>query len=231
MSRHPEAPRHWFLMLLWALALALGWTVGPFLAAGTWRWPRFWAYAAALIIGTLAHRRYVASKNPELLKRRQRIGEGTQRWDLVWNFLYWPQMIAAPIVAGLGVRYGWAQAPWPLFLLGLVLYAAGMSVSGRAMAVNPHFEGTVRLQEELGHRVIDVGPYSVIRHPGYLGLALWGLAQPLLLGSWAAGVPAVMVVLWIALRTALEDAFLRRALPGYGDYAGRVRARLLPGVW
>lgn len=88
-----------------------------------------------------------------------------------------------------------------------------------------------RIQHDRGHRVIDQGPYRVIRHPGYVGVALWALAGPCLLCSWAALAPAGAVVLWLVLRTALEDALLRRELPGYADYAARVRWRWLPGVW
>jgi protein-S-isoprenylcysteine O-methyltransferase Ste14 len=33
------------------------------------------------------------------------------------------------------------------------------------------------------------------------------------------------------MRTALEDAMLRRELPGYTEYAGRTRFRLVPGLW
>jgi protein-S-isoprenylcysteine O-methyltransferase Ste14 len=29
----------------------------------------------------------------------------------------------------------------------------------------------------------------------------------------------------------LEDRTLHRELPGYAEYAGRVRYRLLPGIW
>ncbi len=33
------------------------------------------------------------------------------------------------------------------------------------------------------------------------------------------------------VRTYLEDKALRKELPGYEEYARRVRYRLLPGVW
>jgi protein-S-isoprenylcysteine O-methyltransferase Ste14 len=36
------------------------------------------------------------------------------------------------------------------------------------------------------------------------------------------------VLVW---RILDEEAMLRSDLPGYADYAGRVRDRLLPGVW
>jgi protein-S-isoprenylcysteine O-methyltransferase Ste14 len=110
-----------------------------------------------------------------------------------------------------------------------VLLAAGMALSAAAFAANPFFEGTVRIQAELAQRPIDAGPYRRIRHPGYAGLILWALASPLLLGSAWSLVPAVAAVAWVVLRTALEDATLRRELPGYGAYARRVRWRLLPG--
>ena len=42
---------------------------------------------------------------------------------------------------------------------------------------------------------------------------------------------AVGVIAVTALRTALEDRALQRELPGYREYAARVRWRLVPGVW
>jgi len=35
----------------------------------------------------------------------------------------------------------------------------------------------------------------------------------------------------LIVRTVLEDRTLRRELPGYAEYAGRARYRLLPGIW
>jgi protein-S-isoprenylcysteine O-methyltransferase Ste14 len=104
-----------------------------------------------------------------------------------------------------------------------------MSLSAWAMATNPHFEGTVRIQED--QRVVDTGPYRLVRHPGYVALILWGLSTPLLLLSTFASACAIAVAAWIVLRTALEDRMLRAELAGYSEYDQRVRARLLPGVW
>jgi protein-S-isoprenylcysteine O-methyltransferase Ste14 len=124
-----------------------------------------------------------------------------------------------------------ATLPPPSWLAGLALLAAALAVSARAMAVNPFFEGTARLQRDVGQQVVDVGPYRRVRHPGYLGLAGWALASPLLLASSRAIVPALAAAAWVVLRTALEDAMLRRELDGYAAYARRVRWRLVPGLW
>jgi len=227
-----ELPRRWLLVMgsLQILYL-LGWTGGPFLAAGTIRWAACWIYFGVLGAAALAHRMVVGHKNAELLQRRKTIGAGTKRWDLVWNLLFWPLMIAAPIVAGFGIRLGWSVMPWPLSLVGALLVGAGFTLSARAMSVNPHFEGTVRIQTDVGHGVIEAGPYRRVRHPGYAGLCLWALGQPFLLLSWAALVAAGVVVVWLSLRTALEDTTLRRELPGYLEYTRRTPHRLVPGVW
>jgi protein-S-isoprenylcysteine O-methyltransferase Ste14 len=212
------------MLLAVALAVLFG-------SAGTAKWLRGWAFAAVTFAGLWLHRAHAVRHNPAAVARRNRIGPGTKGWDRVWLALYWPMMLAIPLTAGLGARFGWPGLPrwtWPAGVLG---YALGMTISARAMAANPFFEGTARIQTDQGHRVVDAGPYRRVRHPGYAGLALWALSMPLLLGSTAAFAPAALVAIWVAARTALEDRMLREELPGYADYASRVRFRLVPGVW
>jgi protein-S-isoprenylcysteine O-methyltransferase Ste14 len=56
-------------------------------------------------------------------------------------------------------------------------------------------------------------------------------SMPLLLGSVWGMVPAAGVVLLVMVRTLLEDRALKNELPGYADYARRVRWRLVPGFF
>jgi protein-S-isoprenylcysteine O-methyltransferase Ste14 len=100
-----------------------------------------------------------------------------------------------------------------------------------ATSVNKFFEPSVRIQTDRGHRVIDAGPYADIRHPGYAFGFLLSLGMPLALGSLWALIPAVMLCPLLVTRTVLEDRTLQNELPGYKEYAERVRYRLLPGVW
>jgi protein-S-isoprenylcysteine O-methyltransferase Ste14 len=79
--------------------------------------------------------------------------------------------------------------------------------------------------------VVTRGPYAVIRHPGYVGGGLWILAAPLIVGSAYGLIPVAIVIVALVVRTSLEDKTLHRELPGYADYAARVRYRLLPGIW
>lgn len=137
--------------------------------------------------------------------------------------------IVAPF-AGAGTLHDRALPLWT-FALGSALLAGGLTLSARAMCVNPFFEGTVRIQLDRGQRVVDAGPYRFIRHPGYAGLGLLTASFPLLFGSaWSLAV-ALAILCWLAVRTILEDRLLHDELPGYREYASRVRHRLVPGVW
>ena len=131
-----------------------------------------------------------------------------------------------------GGRWHWTQ-PVPPGLRACAL--AGMAVTFgmfyRAMRENRFFSSVVRVQDDRGHHVIDSGPYSVVRHPGYAGMLLGMPFSGLALGSWlAAGIGLVMAAL-IFRRVLFEDAFLKKNLTGYAAYADRVRHRLIPGVW
>ncbi len=213
------------------LAVFAAWAVLPFMAAGTVRWLVGWVYFTTLLVAVALHRAYVRHKSPELFRRRRQSGVGTKTWDLAWNLLFWPLMAATPIVAGFAARKRESPMPVAAWPIGTTLLVAGFAISAWAMASNPYFEGTVRIQHDRDHRLVDSGPYCLVRHPGYLGLILWALGTPLMLLSVSALMPAGAAAGWVVLRTALEDGTLKRELAGYTEYAARTRFRLLPGVW
>ena len=100
-----------------------------------------------------------------------------------------------------------------------------------AMASNPFFAATVRIQSERGQEVVSAGPYRLVRHPGYLGALVYNLAIPLVLGSLWTFIPALFTIALLVVRTALEDRTLQAELPGYAAYTAAVRRRLIPGLW
>lgn len=206
--------------------------VTVFWPAGRLDWPAGWLYVAIVSLYFVVNVGYLMRVNPDLIEHRMRVGAGTKRWDVIWGAFFGPLLIAAYIVAGFdAVRYEWSDmSPW-LWPLGLAIFIAGALLFTWSMGVNPFFEKTVRIQSERGHRVIDTGPYAVVRHPGYVGFSGWCLSAPLLLGSWWALVPGILSVVGLVIRTALEDRTLRAELAGYEAYAARVPYRLIPGIW
>ena len=113
----------------------------------------------------------------------------------------------------------------------LHLITLGYSFACWAMVENRFFSGVVRIQTDRGHVVCDSGPYHIVRHPGYIGniLALAGIV--LALSSIWTIVPAMIAFVIAVVRTALEDRTLQEELPGYKEYAQRVRYRLIPGLY
>ncbi len=214
------------------LIVAVVFALLTFVPARTLRWPGGWLALAIVLAGLLWQDAYVRRRNPGLMERRRRRRPETPWWDRA--LVIYSQLcgFAHFVVAGLfGARRHPGWVPLPLFLPGLLVWAGGQWLVARAMAANEFFEGTIRLQDDVGHRVIDTGPYAFVRHPGYVGLLVYSVGLALLFGALPALVPAALTAGWLLPRTLVEDRFLRAQLPGYAEYARRVRSRWVPGLW
>jgi protein-S-isoprenylcysteine O-methyltransferase Ste14 len=218
--------------LLVLLATLAVWGALLFASAGRLDWVRGWLYLGLFLLGMTVNAVILARFNPELLAERGKRHEGTKPFDRAIGTLYALGTFAAPVVAGLdAVRFGWSSlAAWAAYA-GVLLYLTGSVFVAWAMGTNPHLETTVRIQDDRGHTVITSGPYRLVRHPFYFGAVLQNLALPLVLDSAWAFLPAAFVVGVFVVRTALEDATLRRELAGYAEYAQQTPFRLVPGVW
>jgi protein-S-isoprenylcysteine O-methyltransferase Ste14 len=202
-------------------------------AAGRLAWTWAWIYVGCSVGVALVTAAVLLPHHRDLIVERETALAQARAWDR--RLASAATLLAARVgllVAGLDARLHWTSAlPPGVRLAGLAGFAAGSALFLWAMASNPFFSTVVRIQKERGHRVVDTGPYRALRHPGYLGWILAVLAVPLILGSAWALVPAALgCALWI-VRTVLEDLTLRRDLEGYVAYGGRVRWRLVPGIW
>jgi protein-S-isoprenylcysteine O-methyltransferase Ste14 len=202
--------------------------------AGRWDWPVAWGLVGLMASATLLSRLLVARIHPDLLEERAQSlnAENTQPGDRVLA----PAMGLAPLlvlmVAGLDDRFHWSSGfSTELQIAGLALVAFGYVFATWAMLVNRFFSGVVRIQTERGHRVVDEGPYAIVRHPGYAGSLLASFSFPLVLSSAWAFVPVLLVLLVTVARVRLEERALAEGLPGYAEYQTRTRFRLVPGVW
>lgn len=204
-----------------------------FLPAGTWAWFRGWLFLIVMVGASVVITVYLRRVNPDVIAGRVNRYGGTKRWDLALGaFFGLPTMLAIPIVAALDDgRYHWFPVPWWVCVLGYILLITGMAGLTWAESVNKFFEPFVRIQTDRGHKVIDTGPYAIIRHPGYVFGCLTFLGIPLALGSLWALIPALLLGPLLVLRTIWEDRTLQAELPGYKEYTQRVRYRLVPGIW
>lgn len=203
-----------------------------FLASGRLDWMMAWVYLGIYVGLIVVNGIVILPRNPDLIAERGQIKENAKDWDKRISALYAVCSLGILVVAGLDQRFRWSP-PLNLTveLIALALYILGFALASWAMASNRFFSSVVRIQTDRGHTVATGGPYRFVRHPGYVGGIASGLGAALLLGSWWALIPAGLLIGLIILRTALEDRTLQNELDGYKEYAGRVRYRLLPGVW
>jgi protein-S-isoprenylcysteine O-methyltransferase Ste14 len=186
-----------------------------FVPAGTVVWWRGWQFLLIFFLAMTATALWLWRVNPEIYIARRRIQKGTKRWDVVLLCFLLPTMTAILPVAALDdARFHWLPLPAWAIALGYALLLAGVGITGWAQAVNRFFEPGVRIQTDRGHRVIDTGPYAIVRHSGYVGACLLLAGIALALGSLWALVPAGLCTLVLIVRTQWEDQTLGAEFEG-----------------
>jgi protein-S-isoprenylcysteine O-methyltransferase Ste14 len=192
-------------------------------------WFYAWAYIAASLLVIIINA-FIFPR--ELISERGRKKENVEKWDKVISGLISLPWVALYLIAGLDFRWVWSP-PFGIWvhIAGMIIFLVGNALVTWAMLSNTYFSTAVRIQYDRGHTVSSSGPYGFIRHPGYLGMIIYLLASPLLLGSVWALIPAGLSAVLFTIRTVFEDNTLKNKLKGYKEYAERVKYRLIPGIW
>jgi protein-S-isoprenylcysteine O-methyltransferase Ste14 len=200
-----------------------------FASAGRFDWLYAWLYTAVFVLIQLSGAFFMPL---EVLAERGSKKENAEKWDRVVTGLILPSFLSVYLVAGLDFRWHWS-AEWGTarHLAAALVFILGCALEMWAMAANRFFSTAVRIQLDRGHVACTDGPYRYVRHPGYVGMILYYGATPVFLGALWALIPAAMVAILLVVRTWLEDKTLQKKLPGYTEYAARVRFRLVPGIW
>jgi len=202
---------------------------------GDFGWWQAWGYSLLIVAAGIGGRIWAERWHPGLLAERRNTEkfQNAKAWDKVLAPLM-ALSVGFPlvIVAGLDHRFVWSPVfPLWLIVLGFILTSLGYAFAVWALVENRFFSSVVRIQTDRGHVVCDSGPYRLVRHPGYAGNILPLLGIVLALGSVWTIIPAAVALIIAVVRTALEDQTLQEELPGYRDYARRVRYRLIPGIY
>jgi protein-S-isoprenylcysteine O-methyltransferase Ste14 len=225
------SPRQWIGLVVVYLLIPLVLLV----CGGDFGWWQAWVYSLLIVAAGIGGRIWAERRHPGLLAERQNIEkiQSAKAWDKVLAPLMALSVVfPLVIVAGLDHRYGWSPVfPLWLIVLGFILISLGYAFAVWALVENRFFSSVVRIQADRGHVVCDSGPYRIVRHPGYAGNIPPLLGIVLALGSVWTLIPAVVALIIAVIRTALEDQTLQEELPGYRDYARRVRYRLIPGIY
>jgi protein-S-isoprenylcysteine O-methyltransferase Ste14 len=202
-----------------------------FVPAGTVDYAPGWILLAVFVGCSLAITLDLARRDPALLARRVHAGPKaeTRTWQKVVQALAGLAFIAILVVGGLDRRFGWSSVPAAIIALGDALVAAGFAIVYYVFRANSHAAASIAVDAD--QRVIDTGPYAVVRHPMYAGALVLLAGMPLALGSWWGLVTLPLFVAILVARLIDEEVVLVRELVGYVAYRARVRRRLIPYIW
>jgi protein-S-isoprenylcysteine O-methyltransferase Ste14 len=140
----------------------------------------------------------------------------------------------AMIGLGVALLYGvfprgqpalWTVTPWLGWSM-VALTAAGIAFAWWArIALGRLWSGGV--ERMAGHRVVDTGPYGLVRHPIYTGLIAGVVAFAVLQAKPWPILGAALFSLGFTLKARVEERFLEQEIGGYEDYRRRV-SMILP---
>ena len=132
-------------------------------------------------------------------------------------------------IAGVALMFLHRLTPGPFApppAIGVLLIAAEVAGFAFCWWARLHlgrlWSSTVTRKE--GHRIVDDGPYGLVRHPIYTGLDMSAIAVALLTGRPLPIVGALLFVTGCWIKARLEERFLRQELgsEAYDAYAARV---------
>ena len=204
-----------------------------FASAGTLGWPAAWVFLVVSATLGPACGLWLAKTDPALLAERMRptFQANQPAADKIFMLIFFLALLLWLVAIGLDRRANASDVPLLLQALGLAMYLLSIAFIMWVFRENSFAAPVVKVQAARHQRVISSGPYAFVRHPMYSGVMLYFLGIPLLLGSWWGVALAPVFTLLFAIRARIEERALIEGLPGYADYAERVRYRLVPGLW
>jgi protein-S-isoprenylcysteine O-methyltransferase Ste14 len=217
--------------LLSVLLLAVVMGVILFVTAGTVDYWQAWVYLFIFTVTSLLTTIYLIRNDPELLKRRMRGGPTAEKRDSQRVIMSFTSLafICLLLVPALDRRFGWSTVSSSAVIAGDGLVAIGFSLIFLVYRENTYTSATIEVAAN--QKVIESGPYALVRHPMYASALLYLLGTPLALGSCWGLLPFATLIPLLIWRLVDEEKLLTRELGGYAQYRKRVRYRLIPRVW
>ena len=213
------------VFLVACLALALFWSAGSFAFWQAWVFLAVWTVCVVFITA------YLFKFDQNLLSSRVQAGPTaeTQKSQQIIQSLASLFFFGLFIVPGLDFRFHWSVVPPVLSWVGDAFVALGFYIVFLVFKENTYTSAIIEVKDE--QKVIESGPYRLVRQPMYAGAFLLLIFTPLALGSWVALPFPLPLFAVIVARLLDEEKFLLANLPGYEAYRQKVRYRLVPYIW
>jgi len=149
----------------------------------------------------------------------------------------WQFLCRLMVVVGMGLLFLrlaprgpqalWTSPPALGWLMVAVVVAGFAFCWWARLYIGRLWSSSITLKED--HRVVDTGPYALVRHPIYTGILVAAAATAIELGAAESFVGLGLMILGYWIKARLEESFLRGELgaESYDAYARRT-GMLLP---
>jgi protein-S-isoprenylcysteine O-methyltransferase Ste14 len=201
-----------------------------FLTAGSLKYSEAWIYTLSVFIPAVFIIGYFYKKDPDfiggrLLKKREKedIHRSIQG---IFSVIF----LIGLLIPGFDFRFAWSDVPMPIVIVSDVFVVSGYLLMARVWEENRYASAIIEVTSE--QKVIETGPYKIVRHPMYTGALIFIIFTPLALGSYWALIPfSASTVVALVLRIINEEKFLIANLPGYSEYCTKTKYRVVPYLW
>jgi len=201
-----------------------------FLSAWTINWLKAWLFLIVFGSISLITALIGVIKNPQMIDNRLKKHPKNKKWDTIVVSILGLNTFILFVAAGLDKRFSLLiQIPNLVSYIALPMTSIYIIIQLWAGLTNKYFSSHVRIEEE--QKVIQTGPYKIVRHLFYSTFILFWIFTPLSLGSYLSVIPGLFGIILVVYRTFKEDKFLQENLPGYKEYSNNVKYRLFPGIW
>lgn len=202
-----------------------------FVPAGTWHYWQGWVFIATFTLCTTGYTIYNAIYDPALLERRMHAGPQNEKETTQKIIMSLAMFCFVALIVLSALDYRLMLSPLPAYVSLIADAIVALSFLGVFYVTKANSFAAANITVEAGQKLIDTGPYALVRHPMYASAFWMLLAIPLSLGSWYGvflNIPFMPVLIW---RLLDEERVLKRDFPGYIEYMSRVRYRLIPYIW
>ena len=217
----------WRVSLLLVAAI-LGTAAFFFIPAGTFDYWQAWVYLSILFLPMIGVEVYFLKHDSALLERRLQSREKVKEQKRIIRWTY-PIFLVTFLLPGFDRRFGWTHTPAAFVIAADIVVLLSYYLFFLVLRENSYASRIIEVSSD--QKVIQTGPYAILRHPMYTAVISLYVFSPLALGSWLAMIPALLLIPLIVLRTLDEEKMLMRDLKGYKEYMQQVKYRLLPGIW
>jgi protein-S-isoprenylcysteine O-methyltransferase Ste14 len=200
-----------------------------FLPAGSLKFWQVWIYYITIFIPLLFTILYYLKNDLEFVKQRSGRKEKEKEQkplQILFVFIF----LIGFLIPGFDYRFHWSNIPIFIVILANLFVLLGYLVIIVTMKENKFASSIIETSKD--QKVIDTGPYKIVRHPMYSGGLIFILFTPIALGSYWALIPFLVgISAWLVLRIINEEKYLINNLPGYKEYCQKTKYRLILFIW